>query len=470
MHNVKILLLYIIFFTIIIGIKGIISLLLRLIQKKIQYNISLKYYRQLYSDVSKCNYLNFNDAYFNTKIEQAKLAIEGKISETIFRISDILGAIVSLCGIGILISRVHIIYLLIMIFMTAIQNIFIWINTVQSVELLRTQNIIKRKYDYFVDLLQERTCAKEIRSYKLYAWMEEKRKTIYNKLVENDCNFNKRWMNINFVWGCVMFSLEGGIYCCLIYQFIHGIIQIENIVVIIESITVFISSIVALLELLTSFPKNNVFISSLFDIKREADKEEKKVISSCIGMFDDVVLSMKNVSFSYGEKIVLSNLNLKVKKGEILGIIGENGCGKSTIINLLIGLYTPKKGCIYKSSKEIQTVVFQDFSRFLFTLKENIGFGQLEYINDTQLIWNTIENVGLYGKVKGFRDEINTKMGKELYENGRELSGGEWQKLATGRAEFRNADIFIFDEPTSFLDPIEEKRLVNMLNVNFLDN
>lgn len=156
MHNVKILLLYIIFFTIIIGIKGIISLLLRLIQKKIQYNISLKYYRQLYSDVSKCNYLNFNDAYFNTKIEQAKLAIEGKISETIFRISDILGAIVSLCGIGILISRVHIIYLLIMIFMTAIQNIFIWINTVQSVELLRTQNIIKRKYDYFVDLLQER--------------------------------------------------------------------------------------------------------------------------------------------------------------------------------------------------------------------------------------------------------------------------------------------------------------------------
>lgn len=453
----------IVFISTLMSIKSIYLSILTLLKKKIDYNISQVLYTQLYRDVTESNILYFNSAEFNTEIQQAKTAIDEKISALIYSISDIVGALISLCSISIIIIRIHYVYLLILIIMTIVQNVFVWLNADQAIDLIRKQNKLQRKYDYYMDLLQERSNAKEIRAYCLFDWIEEKRKEIFEKMKDLDCAFNKKWAVINSIWATVMFGLEGGIYLFLLYQYTNKSIKVENAIVIIESITLFIGGVIGLLDLLAAFPKNQIYVNSLYSIKKE-----QKLFYNEKRIKNNNVIELKNICFSYGQKHVLNNINFNLKRDEILGIVGENGAGKSTLINILIGLYSPEKGEIIIAGDNKQTVVFQDFAQFLFSIKENIEFGDIHFSN-VEKIWNVLEKVELKNKINTYKHGLDTLLGKELYKDAEDLSGGEWQRMAIARAEFRDAKIIIFDEPTSFLDALKEEKIFKMLKPIFKD-
>ncbi len=175
-------------------------------------------------------------------------------------------------------------------------------------------------------------------------------------------------------------------------------------------------------------------------------------------------IRLDNVSFTYpgSHQPALDNLDLTIRPGERVALVGENGAGKTTLIKLLLGLYRPTAGRIVVDGVDLNELapdgwyrrfgtVFQDFVRYQTTVRENIVFGWLEGRDDAQALAATVARSGADEVVAALPAGLDTPLGKE-FQAGLDLSVGQWQKLAIARAYFRPADILILDEPASALD------------------
>ncbi|MEC8859346.1 MAG: ABC transporter ATP-binding protein [Pseudomonadota bacterium] len=176
-------------------------------------------------------------------------------------------------------------------------------------------------------------------------------------------------------------------------------------------------------------------------------------------------IRFEQVSFHYpgAERPALDAIDLHIRPGESLAIVGENGSGKTTLIKLLTRLYTPTGGRILYQGLDLQEwdinalreklgVIFQDFARYQLKVGENIGVGDKEFINDRPLIEEAAEK-GLAAEfIKHMPAQYDTQLGT-WFRDGQDLSGGQWQKIALGRAFMRSrAEVLILDEPTAAID------------------
>ena len=177
-------------------------------------------------------------------------------------------------------------------------------------------------------------------------------------------------------------------------------------------------------------------------------------------------LQFKNVTFKYpnSDKTILKNVNLTIEAGKNYAFVGENGAGKTTIIKVLTGQFTDYEGEILLNGININrytkaqqkaffAVAYQDFARYALTVKENILLGE-----DSPLLEDAIKDLELEDLIGSLSKGMDTELGK-IKEEGVDLSGGQWQRLALARLLVNPAPIKILDEPTSALDPISESRL-----------
>jgi ATP-binding cassette subfamily B protein len=177
------------------------------------------------------------------------------------------------------------------------------------------------------------------------------------------------------------------------------------------------------------------------------------------------------VSFQYEQETrpALDNVNLTIRPGEHIALVGENGSGKTTIAKLLCRLYDPTGGTITVGGVDLRefsipemrrqmSVIFQDHFRYHLTARENIAFGRSELDIDEALIIAAARKSGAAEVVARLPRGYDTILGN-WFENGEELSVGEWQKVALARAFLREARILVLDEPTSALDPQSEAEI-----------
>ena len=183
------------------------------------------------------------------------------------------------------------------------------------------------------------------------------------------------------------------------------------------------------------------------------------------------VLELKNVSFTYdgSDKKVLNNVNITVRPGEKIALVGHNGAGKSTLVKLILRLYDPTEGVITLSGSDIKSLklkeyrdmyatVFQDCKPVALSVKENVIMGPSHNVSDERVI-EALKNADVYEKICTLPEGINTPLTKEFYEHGAVLSGGESQKLALAHAFYKNSPFIVLDEPTSAMDPIAEYKM-----------
>jgi ATP-binding cassette subfamily B protein len=180
----------------------------------------------------------------------------------------------------------------------------------------------------------------------------------------------------------------------------------------------------------------------------------------------------EQVSFSYpgSEEPALRQINLHIKPGDSLALVGENGSGKTTLIKLLTRLYQPDAGRILLDGLDLQQwqgdalrqrigVIFQDFGRYQFLVGENIGAGDINHFEDRQR-WQRAAEMGMAHEfIDKLPQKYDTQLGK-WFKGGRELSGGQWQKIALARAFMRSkADLLVLDEPTATMDAAAESSI-----------
>jgi ATP-binding cassette subfamily B protein len=200
----------------------------------------------------------------------------------------------------------------------------------------------------------------------------------------------------------------------------------------------------------------------------EMPEREGKEIALSKG-FD---ISLENVSFSYpgAEREAVQNASFTIHHGETLAVVGENGSGKSTIIRLITGLYTPTKGKvsfgeINASTLSMKTLfsrtsaVFQKFQKYQLKLSDNIGISKVETPITDENLDNVCEKSGLDISDSSFKDGYETMLSREF--DGVDLSGGQWQRVAIARGFYRDHDLIVLDEPTAAIDPYEETRIYN---------
>lgn len=184
-------------------------------------------------------------------------------------------------------------------------------------------------------------------------------------------------------------------------------------------------------------------------------------------------ITFENVWFKYPEKnnYILKDCNFTIKNNEVVGLVGKNGSGKSTIIKLLLSLYEPSEGRIllngvdYKEYdiSEIRKkigIMFQDFCRYSLSFKENIIISELELAENIDMIENAIDNSGCKSILKKINNDLDAQLTKRFYENGVEFSTGQWQKIALARSFFGKKTFYLLDEPSSALDPVSEDKIL----------
>lgn len=178
-------------------------------------------------------------------------------------------------------------------------------------------------------------------------------------------------------------------------------------------------------------------------------------------------IEFRNVSFRYTNQHpwVLRRINLTIPKSQCLALVGVNGVGKTTIVKLLTRLYDPNEGQILWDGIDIREfdpteyrkaigAIFQDFMRYDLTVKENIGLGDVDRIDDLNRIQQAAQKAGIHRTVEQLAQGYQTVLSRWLVEDGpgTDLSGGQWQKIAIARLFMRDADLLILDEPTAALD------------------
>lgn len=264
---------------------------------------------------------------------------------------------------------------------------------------------------------------------------------------------------------CSVISI-GTIYCFIGYKAYYGVISIGELMQYTGSITQMLEGIILLTTTIGQIINNNYYFEKFFGLIELSNGKYMGTLPVEKRDDNEYTLELRNVSFKYPgtEKYVLKNVNMKLKIGEKLAVVGMNGSGKTTFIKLITRLYDPDEGEIllnginikkydYDEYLRLFSVVFQDFKLFSFSLGQNIA-SSVEVDKDKATY--ALKEAGFEERFKEMPDGLDTYLYHDFDEKGVEISGGEAQKIAMARALYKNAPFVILDEPTAALDPISE--------------
>lgn len=333
--------------------------------------------------------------------------------------------------------------------------------------------------------------AKDIRVYAMIPMLRE----ITNMVVQKKCKVEsdiQKWQLFHMLVTATMILIRDGVsYLFLLYLFLHTQMTIGEFAMYFTAISGIGIWLTKIADSLSGYQEVTGYASDFYEFMKLPEDEKK---TEEYPFQAPISFEFQNVHYSYrisgeeGEQIVpvIKGLNLSVKAGEKIAVVGVNGAGKSTLMKLLCGMLTPDEGVIRANGKDISRIqkrsyysnfsaVFQN-SKFLpVSIAENImlkktGWGgkgsnsqqtvsmELSLSEEEKRMWEVLRNVGLEEKVKALPEQERTPLVKKVT-GGVELSGGQEQRLLLARALYKDAPVLILDEPTAALDPISENEI-----------
>lgn len=327
-----------------------------------------------------------------------------------------------------------------------------------------------RKNRYMENITTDFAAAKDIRMFGLTGWLMHKYRELMAERYEKEQLHQRIWQRQRLMTCITMLVSQGLIYAWLIYAVVTGRMTLGGFTLYVSSYNTFAGAVWMVMrgiaELLARSREVDDFRSFM-----DFDGGDEDVGGIPVPVSADYEFTFRDVSFRYpkAEQYALAHLNLTLKAGERLAVVGLNGAGKSTFIKLLLRLYEPTEGEILLNGVNVKEYnkhsyyklfapAFQTVELFAFPLAENVSMQPPEK-TDCAKAEARLRDAGLSEKLASLHDGVHTQMLKVIYDDGVDLSGGERQKLALARALYKDAPIVVLDEPTAALDALAESRL-----------
>lgn len=341
--------------------------------------------------------------------------------------------------------------------------------------------VLSRRSGNTVGLLHSPATIKEIRLLNAYEFI----KSFFEEYIEK---FHGKKVKIYKTWtffDLLNTVLSGSVILLGIYQLIQltadGTITIGGATFLLSALTGIGWSIDGLTANFASYAADNERMTEtrkLLDWP-ETDESNRKVMSKTS---TPPLLQIRDVSFKYpgAKRYVIKDLDLQIKPGEKIAIVGENGAGKTTLVKLISGIYPVTKGEILIDGENINSiqssswyrnlgVLFQDFNKYEdLTAAQNIAIGRIDEEVDNDAIIESAKKADAYKFIMEFENEFSQVL-SERYEDGTRPSTGQWQKIAIARFFYRNAPVLILDEPTAAIDAVAEANIFDRI-YEFIEN
>ena len=332
-----------------------------------------------------------------------------------------------------------------------------------------------RKSWYISHLLIKDKFVKEVKLYGLSNYLINQFYLIKNSIFKQNLDLNKKRSNFNFLYQLVNFAYSTIIFIYAISQTLNNSIMVGNFITFINltnKLETSISSITSSYFLVFS---DSLYCKNILDFFQFIDNNTSTPTNG-LALSEISRVELRNLSFKYpnSKNYCLKNINYTFELGKIYTLVGENGSGKSTLIKLISGLYDEFEGDVLVNGISLKkfdsmayqrkiSVVSQDYINYEFNVGMNIGLDKFDE-NDYSNVKRAAEQSGADQFINKLKNGYLQQLGN-WFDNGVQLSGGQWQKLAISRGLYREADMYIFDEPTASLDPSSEFAFLQ----NFLD-
>lgn len=319
---------------------------------------------------------------------------------------------------------------------------------------------------YFLEKPRDLKLAKDIRIFGLASWLRE----LQNKSVKTLTAFIVRREKV-YIWAnvvdVVMTLLRNGIaYAYLIGKILEQGLSASDFLLYFTAVGGFSTWVTGILSQFSQLHKESIAISRVQEYLNipEPFKFEDGIRPP---KADKYALALEDVTFRYPgtEKNILEHIDLTIRPGEKLAIVGLNGAGKTTLVKLLCGFYDPSEGRVLLNGQDIRefdrkqyyalfSAVFQEFSILDTTIAQCVA----QSVSDIDMakVTDCLDKAGMTAAVAKFPNGVETHIGREVYLDGVLLSGGQTQRLMLARALYKDGPILVLDEPTAALDPIAE--------------
>ena len=334
---------------------------------------------------------------------------------------------------------------------------------------------INRKYSYYCGLAFDPAYQKEIRLFAMDDLIMDKTQSYINDVFVNLVEMYRKEGSATSLTGALQVLIRFLSYSYALLR-VAGEkfgprISLEQFTVLLGGVESFISSFKAIFASIFNIKM------ALFHLEPFSEfllLEEDGIENQGDQVQDFKSLKFDHVTFAYpgSDRKILDDISFEIKNGEKISIVGINNAGKTTIVKLICGFFTPDSGRILLNDREISSYnkesylkslacVFQDFSLFPLTIEENI-YSQAKA--DEEKLENILTDLDMKEKIFALDQGIKSKFDKSIYSDAIDLSGGEKQKLAIARALYRDGDLIILDEPTAALDPLAEAEIYENFN------
>ncbi len=424
-------------------------------------------YQQFLGFVSTVDLQHFENSDFKNKLEKVKNSYAWKplrlISSTFYVIQDTIQVTIALLAVAYLNWL-----LLIPITIAATIGAIIQAKVSEvSWGIWSDQSPYRKKYWYLSGLIEGGYAGesiKEIKVFQLAKRFLQELKDIYQKFDFENTNQSKRQFKVDLSHSFLNNAAYITIEIYIVISALLKKITIGDLSYYTTIISSFQNGVSSLFKNINDVYENSLYVKDMFDVL-DTPKILKHLEKPIKTKTDEAPkIEFKDVTFQYPEAKLptLKNFNLTINPGQKIALVGENGAGKSTIIKLLARFYDVSSGQILIDGKDIKHldintwhktlgVLFQDYIKYQHTFEDNIYFGKSYQPKSVSKIINASKNSGADAVAQKLPNKYQQVLGK-TFENGVELSNGQWQKVALARGYLRNAPILILDEPTASID------------------
>lgn len=328
-----------------------------------------------------------------------------------------------------------------------------------------------RAREYLRQTLTGRDEAKEIRTFAAEGalrFRHDTRTSQYDLILSSHVRVRQRYAIVDVVITSAFLAVTLGY---VVYSLSRGRIELSAAAAAVLAVRFVSSSLNALFRSIGSLFESSTFLGDLEAFVRDRQRDvEAPATREGIGPLTHAI-SVRNVTYGYpgGSGLVLKGVDLSIGANEIVALVGENGSGKTTLAKIIAGLYRPASGEIRWDGIDLSqvsqpavrrqvSVIFQDFVRYQLSALDNVGLGDPDHVDDHAAARDAAYRAGALTYLESLPNGWDTVLSKE-YDNGQDLSGGQWQRVALARALRKPSSLIVLDEPTASLDPKAEARL-----------